>query len=68
MNQQKTQEAPRYFVTPPVDGGYQYYDIRDRKSKHGMNFSVVTFHKSVPGVEGAVAWMVEQLNNMGEVV
>jgi len=41
-------EQPRYAITDPVPGGYDYYNVIDRESAIMENFAIVTIWAGLP--------------------
>lgn len=58
------QRIHRYFITPPVDGGYAWWDVCDSRSEVMPNFAVATFFKDLPGAEAAARALCDQLNHI----
>ena len=55
----------RYKVTPPVNGGYAWYNVIDTESHKYWgedNFAVVTVFKNVPNAESVAQEICDKLN------
>ena len=55
----------RYEVTPPVEGGYAWYNVIDTESHKYWgedNFAVVTVFKDVPNAKAVAEQVCETLN------
>ncbi len=53
----------RYFVTEPVEGGYEYYDVCDRTSSIRPNFALVTISRHMPHAKELAEAVCETLND-----
>lgn len=56
----------RYFVTEPVEGGYAFWDVRERDSPIMPNFAVASFSIHMPGAEREARKLCAQLNTDAE--
>lgn len=54
-------KQPRYFVLPPVEGGYAWWDVRDYQSTRSTNV-IKTFSKHSPTAERDARALCDKLN------
>lgn len=53
----------KYVVSPPVEGGYAFWNVTRPQRDGGTSYEEITISKHVPKAESLAYWIAEFLND-----